>query len=96
MSKTRTFKLPDLGEGLTEAEIVTWHVNVGDRVVADQPLLSVETDKAIVEIPSPFGGTVTKLHGSVGDLLNVGDALVEFGDAAEDKGSLVGKIEQAK
>jgi pyruvate dehydrogenase E2 component (dihydrolipoamide acetyltransferase) len=48
-----TFNLPDLGEGLQEAEIVTWHVNAGDRVVADQPLVSVETDKAVVEVPSP-------------------------------------------
>jgi 2-oxoisovalerate dehydrogenase E2 component (dihydrolipoyl transacylase) len=48
-----TFKLPDLGEGLQEAEVVAWHVGVGDHVVADQPLVSVETEKAVVEIPSP-------------------------------------------
>ncbi len=52
----RTFKLPDLGEGLSEAEIVNWHVSAGDRVVADQPLVSVETDKAVVEVPSPLHG----------------------------------------
>ena len=57
----RVFKLPDLGEGLQEAEIVTWHVKAGDTVAADQPLLSVETAKAIVEIPSPYAGTVGKL-----------------------------------
>ncbi len=60
----RTFNLPDLGEGLSEAEIVNWHVSAGDRVVADQPLVSVETDKAVVEVPSPFtgngGGTARK------------------------------------
>ncbi len=54
----RTFKLPDLGEGLQEAEIVAWHVKPGDSVAADEPLLSVETAKAIVEIPSPFSGQV--------------------------------------
>lgn len=96
MSKSRVFKLPDLGEGLTEAEIVSWHVNVGDRVVADQPLVSIETDKAIVEIPSPFGGTIAKLHGAAGDLINVGDVLVEFGEPGEDNGALVGRIERAK
>ena len=53
-----TFRLPDLGEGLTEAEIVAWHVGQGDHVVADQPLVSVETDKAVVEIPSPRSGRV--------------------------------------
>jgi hypothetical protein len=52
----RQFNLPDLGEGLEEAEIVTWFVNEGDNVVADQPLVSVETDKAVVEVPSPWSG----------------------------------------
>jgi len=61
----RTFKLPDLGEGLQEAEIVAWHVKPGDSVAADQPLLSVETAKAIVEIPSPFSGQVARLPRSV-------------------------------
>ena len=59
----RTFNLPDLGEGLQEAEIVSWHVNPGDRVVADQPLVSVETDKAVVEVPSPFSGQIAELFG---------------------------------
>src|SRR5439155_10118384 len=54
----RQFLLPDLGEGLEEAEIVTWHVNEGDRVVIDQPLVSVETDKAVVEVPSPWSGQI--------------------------------------
>jgi len=51
------FALPDLGEGLVEAEIVEWHVGVGDHVVAGQPLVSVETDKSVVEVPSPRAGT---------------------------------------
>jgi pyruvate dehydrogenase E2 component (dihydrolipoamide acetyltransferase) len=66
-----TFTLPDIGEGLQEAEIVTWHVAVGDHVVADQPLVSVETDKAVVEIPSPQSGHVAALHGE-GEHLDVG------------------------
>ena len=72
------FKLPDLGEGLQEAEIVGWHVSVGDSVVVDQPLVSVETDKAVVEVPSPHTGRIAKLHGEAGDILKIGAALVEF------------------
>ena len=55
----RQFLLPDLGEGLEEAEIVSWHVVEGDNVVVDQPLVSVETDKAVVEVPSPRSGRVS-------------------------------------
>ncbi|MDH3506164.1 MAG: 2-oxo acid dehydrogenase subunit E2 [Gammaproteobacteria bacterium] len=90
------FKLPDLGEGLREAEIVTWHVGVGDHVVADQPLVAVETDKAIVEVPSPRAGRVAALHADVGDILEVGAPLVEF-DAGEakDTGAIVGDIAES-
>ena len=90
------FKLPDLGEGLQEAEIREWHVSVGDEVKEDQPLVSVETDKAIVEIPSPRSGRIQKLNGKPGDILQVGDSLVEFkGKAGEsaDKGTVVGRVE---
>ena len=62
----KIFKLPDLGEGLQEAEIVEWHVKAGDEIAADQPLVSVETAKAIVDIPSPYDGRVAKLYGEVG------------------------------
>lgn len=96
MSPVRTVVLPDLGEGSSEAEIVTWHVNVGDRVVMHQPLLSVETSHAIVEIPSPAGGTVTELRGEVGDRVNVGDAIVELGEGGPDRGALVGRIEHGE
>ena len=58
------FNLPDLGEGLKEAEIVTWHVAEGDHVVIDQPLVSVETEKAVVEIPSPQSGRICLLYTS--------------------------------
>lgn len=73
-----TFKLPDLGEGLAEAEIVEWFVRVGDTVKLDQPLVSVETDKAIVEIPSPQAGRIGELLGDRGDVIQVGDPLVVF------------------
>ena len=55
------FTLPDLGEGLQEAEIVVWHISQGDHVVTDQPLVSVETDKAVVEVPTPFSGTIRQI-----------------------------------
>jgi len=72
------FKLPDLGEGLQEAEIREWHVKEGDTVKVDQPLLSVETAKAVVEVPSPRAGKIVKLHGKAGDIMAVGKPLVEF------------------
>lgn len=87
------FTLPDLGEGLREAEIVAWHVGVGDHVVADQPLLSVETDKAIVEVPSPQSGHVAALHGGPGDVVEVGAPLVEFVEDTADRGAIVGDLE---
>ena len=88
------FKLPDLGEGLQEAEIVLWHVKVGDEVTVDQPLLSVETAKAIVDIPAPFPGKIAKLYGNAQDVVHVGQPLVAFegGDDA-DAGTVVGKVE---
>ena len=87
------FRLPDLGEGLSEAEIVSWHVAIGDHVVADQPLVSVETDKAIVDVPSPHAGHILALHGQPGDIVQTGAALVEFAEGvAEDKGAIVGDI----
>ncbi len=70
------FLLPDLGEGLTEAEIVTWHVQAGDTVTVDQPIVEVETAKAVVEVPVPFGGRVAALHGQPGDMVAVGEPLV--------------------
>lgn len=72
------FKLPDIGEGVVEGEVVQWHVSVGDKVAEDDALVDVMTDKATVTIPSPSDGTVTALHGGVGDMVAVGAALVEF------------------
>lgn len=89
----RQFLLPDLGEGLEEAEIVAWHVTDGDHVVADQPLVSVETDKAVVEIPSPQSGRIARLFGAKGDLVKVGAPLVEFAEGPEaDTGTVVGEL----
>src|SRR5947209_19267613 len=78
----RPFALPDLGEGLTEAEIVKVLVNEGDVLTEDAPLLEVETDKATVEIPSPFAGRVARVHVRPGQSVKVGDVLVTFEDSA--------------
>ena len=87
------FVLPDLGEGLQEAELVAWHVAEGDHVVANQPLVSVETDKAVVEIPSPWSGTIARRFGAKGDLIKVGAALVEYSEGADaDTGTIVGEV----
>ncbi|WP_312138348.1 2-oxo acid dehydrogenase subunit E2 [Brevundimonas sp.] len=77
------FKLPDVGEGTAEAELVQWHVAVGDVVTEDQIVAEVMTDKATVEITSPVDGKVTKLHGEAGEMLPVRGALVEFEVAGE-------------
>ncbi|BDZ53469.1 hypothetical protein GCM10025870_05420 [Agromyces marinus] len=71
----RDFALPDLGEGLTESEIVAWRVKVGDHVELNQIIADVETAKAVVELPSPFEGTVTALHAAEGETVNVGEKL---------------------
>ncbi|WP_027856310.1 dihydrolipoamide acetyltransferase family protein [Marinobacterium jannaschii] len=90
------FKLPDLGEGLPEAEILEWHVNEGDEVKVDQVLVSVETAKAIVEVPSPQNGVIAHLFGEAGDTIHTGEPVVEFvTDEAEDSGTVVGEIETA-
>ena len=70
------FRLPDLGEGLPEAEIVQWLVAEGDEVTLNQPIAEVETAKAIVELPSPFAGTVQTLHAAAGDVVAVGSPLI--------------------
>src|SRR5215212_12210325 len=72
------FKLPDLGEGVVEAEIVAWHVKPGEDVRVDQPLVDVMTDKATVTIPSGLVGRVVRTHGNVGQTVPVGAQLVSF------------------
>jgi 2-oxoisovalerate dehydrogenase E2 component (dihydrolipoyl transacylase) len=78
----RVFNVPDLGEGLEDAEIIEWKVSEGDSVELNQPLVEVNTAKALVEIPSPFAGTILKLHGGDGEVVKVGGPLVTF-DVAE-------------
>ncbi len=75
---TFAFKLPDIGEGVVEGEVVEWMVSVGDSVKEDDPILSVMTDKATVEIPAPCDGTVSKIIGEAGDILPVGVVCIEF------------------
>src|SRR2546426_6708115 len=76
--EVRDFKLPDLGEGLEEAEIVSWLVKEGEEVELNQPIVEVETEKALVQIPSPYSGVVEKLHGDVGDRVKVGSTLLSI------------------
>ena len=73
-----TFNLPDIGEGIAEAEIVAWHVKVGDKISEDQPLADMMTDKATVEMESPVSGVVTKVAGEAGDVIAIGAMLVEI------------------
>lgn len=100
-----TFMLPDLGEGLPDAEIVRWLVKEGDTVAVDQPIVEMETAKAVVEVPSPFASKVSKLYGQPGDVINTGDPLIEFGgskkaapkkDAGEEKRADTAREETAR
>ena len=84
-----TFKLPDIGEGISEAEIVAWHVAVGDRVEEDQSLADMMTDKATVEMESPVAGVVVEIAGEVGDQVSIGAALVVIETDAVDAGGEV-------
>ena len=86
VSAHRQFVLPDLGEGLTEAELVAWHVDVGDVVTLNQVLGEVETEKAVVELPSPFAGTVVELLVSAGETVRVGAPLITIDSAAAPTG----------
>lgn len=95
----KIFNLPDLGEGLAEAEIHEWHVKEGDVVKVDQPMVSLETAKAVVEVPSPYTGKIIKLFGSAGDIIQTDAPLVEFESDKEevrkDKGTVVGNLEES-
>ena len=83
----KEFKFPDVGEGITEGEIVRWLVKQGDTVKEDQTLAEIETDKAVVEMPSPYAGTVLQLHSAEKDIIHVGDVLVTIGEKGEQGGS---------
>lgn len=99
------FKLPDLGEGLPDAEIIEWHVEPGDSIDEGQPLVSVETAKAIIDVPSPQSGKIGKLFGCEGDVIETGKPLVAFGEfaasdaeqsVAKDTGTVVGEMESTE
>ena len=77
------FKFPDVGEGITEGEIVKWIVKEGDKVKQDQVIGEIETDKAIVQIPSPKAGVILKIHIKEGEIVKVGETLVTIGEAGE-------------
>ncbi len=78
MSRLKTFTLPDLGEGLTEGEILQWMVKTGDEVKLNQPIVEVETAKAAVEVPSPYAGVVTEIHHQAGETVDVGSPIITF------------------
>ena len=82
---TKVFRLPDLGEGLTEAGLVQWLVQVGDTIRTDQPIAEVETAKSVVELPSPFAGVVLALHGEPGETIDVGAPVLEVADPSSDR-----------
>ncbi|TQM78872.1 pyruvate dehydrogenase E2 component (dihydrolipoamide acetyltransferase) [Saccharothrix saharensis] len=86
------FRLPDLGEGLTEGEIVTWLVSVGDEVSIDQPVVEVETAKAVVEVPCPFEGVVSARFGEPGEKLAVGSVLLTVGDPGPESSEYSGNV----
>ncbi|HEU5281004.1 MAG TPA: dihydrolipoamide acetyltransferase family protein [Gammaproteobacteria bacterium] len=90
----KIFYLPDLGEGLAEAEIREWYVKPGDDVVVDQPLVSMETAKAVVDVPSPYTGKIAVCHGKANDVLKTGSPLVSYETegATADQGSVVGNL----
>ena len=77
------FKFPDVGEGIHEGEIVKWFVKEGDKIKADQPLGEIETDKAIVEMPSPKSGKILKLHVAAGGIIHVGETMVTILEEGE-------------
>lgn len=90
------FRLPDLGEGLREAEIVQWHVAAGDEVALNQTIAEVETAKAVVELPSPFAGTVSALHHAEGDVVPVGEVLIAFDIAGAETDAATSPTAEAK
>lgn len=97
----KIFKLPDLGEGLPDAIIREWHVKVGDEIKTDESMVSMETAKALVEVPAPFDGKVEKLFGDVDDTIETGQPLIGFegereAEEEKDAGTVVGAIEESE
>src|SRR3990167_4127130 len=94
----KIFYLPDLGEGLAEAEVREWYVTEGDEVQVDQPLASMETAKAVVDVPSPYAGKIVKLHGKINEAIKTGSPFITFdtGEGSAEKGSVVGALEESE
>lgn len=98
------FRIPDVGEGITEGDLVEWKVKPGDKIKEDQPLVEIETDKSVIEIPSPRDGVVLKLHFEEGDMVPIGEILITIGEEADlktedqkkDSGTVVGTLEEAE
>ena len=88
----RFFNLPDLGEGIPEADIVEWHIKEGETIKEDELMVSVETAKAVVDVPAPCSGVIARLCGKPGDTVLTGAPLVEFVSEQEDSGTVVGKL----
>ena len=86
MSDLKEFKLPDVGEGLTEADIVRWHVKPGDTVTVNQIIVEIETAKAVVELPSPYAGTVATLLVPEGQTADVGTPIIEVDTSPDGSG----------
>src|SRR5579872_4031198 len=95
----KIFYLPDLGEGLAEAEIHEWYIKEGDTVKVDQPMVSMETAKAVVDVPAPQAGKIVKLYGKKGDIIQTHAPFVEFEGGEEpaqkDKGTVVGSLAES-
>lgn len=90
----KSFTLPDLGEGLAESEIVEWHIKAGDVVKVDQIVVTLETAKAIVDVPAPYSGTIIKRFGLEGDVINVGSVLLEIEEVTTDVSNhAIGQLE---
>ena len=83
MPNVRDFLMPDLGEGLTEGEVIEWLVAEGDTVAVDQPVAEISTEKAVVQVPTPFAGRVITLHGTPGDMIKVGTPLISIEVSSE-------------
>src|SRR5262245_52498961 len=79
----REFKLPDIGEGISEVELLQWYVHEGDVVREDQNLAEIETDKAVADLPSPYAGVIQRLHHQPGERIAVGSVLVSFAEDEE-------------
>ncbi len=92
MLTVRDFLMPDLGEGLTEGEINRWLVAEGDVVVVDQPIAEITTEKAVVEVPTPFAGRVATLHGVEGESIAVGKPLISIEVAGGPSESASGNV----